>query len=618
MKIFSRIVILLGIIYGNYFLLSSLPIKAIEWNSFLPPSLTQSDNTTLSNGRLQYLFCEIPSEKIPQNYQSSGIIEEYYPLEDHPNTYLLTFQTDHLESVLELTKSYARSGTSIVGDLLFKSFFSELTFYTMVIFPFVMMILLIFIPLKLWFNLLIELGIYLFALSLFLHLGWFEINSASLLSLLFLILFALTLINYLYAEGMDAKRLFFGIQISVSATMLSALFLITSDFGLIHSFGLMLMAGLGVLHLYMNVRIYLLNIFPSHHRYQQKIPLLSTISLSKRTKIFATIAFGISLLLFSKPLSIDLNILNILSNTSTSIQRIHTFEHKHLPTLPFIIQVQTAHHDFSDPKILERFIALQNELEKVIPGTIIASLPKSFDRFQTHARNPKHPDLLAQFLLIESFNNHPFSLCSSDRKRSDIVASIPLSTPTNVTQKMLINIIALSDKYPDFTLSVQGKITDFDYFIDVFVQEFFVGFLVTLLATALFFWFYCNRTITILTIFLSAFFSLGVMASIHLLFGFPITILTLLNVILYAGLITDSLIQLFVCYKREGAACEQSILQPVFISNFAILICLGGMFFAGGMMRAFAFDLAILLLANAVFIIWIVPILHRKYLNATD
>jgi hypothetical protein len=111
----------------------------------------------------------------------------------------------------------------------------------------------------------------------------------------------------------------------------------------------------------------------------------------------------------------------------------------------------------------------------------------------------------------------------------------------------------------------------------------------------------------------SALFSLGILGIFHIIFDNPITILTLLNVILYAGLIADSLIQLFVCYKREGESCERSVLQPIFISNFSILICLAGMFFVGGMMRAFAFELGILLTANLIFILLIVPKIQRYY-----
>ena len=98
----------------------------------------------------------------------------------------------------------------------------------------------------------------------------------------------------------------------------------------------------------------------------------------------------------------------------------------------------------------------------------------------------------------------------------------------------------------------------------------------------------------------------------HLLFHKPLSVLTLTSIVLYGGLIADSLIQLFVCYKSEES-CEQSVLYPIFVSNVSILLFLFGMLFVGGILAEFAFDMGILLVANMVFVIWIVPILRRRF-----
>jgi hypothetical protein len=618
LTLFKKIIILLIILFADYASVTHIHVNPIEWSSFLPKSPAIHDKEVVLDGHKQYLFCSIPSVNTPKEWKKQQLIDRYVPLENYSNTYLLIFDISNLNTVIEKTKEYPRSGTSIVGNILFKNFFQELGFYTLVIFPFVLMILLLFIPLRLWINIVMEMGLYLLALSIVLNFGFFEINSASLLALIFLVIYALTLFNYIYAEGMNPRRLFFGIQISVAATMLSAVFLVTSYFGLIHSFGVMMMVGLGILHLYMNVRIYLMKYFP-YKPYRNPLILRLSHTLWKISKKYLTVGvpvvFLASVAISYHPLNIDLNIVNLLPHSSVELERIEHFEEKRLPTLPFVISVRAKNSNFSDEKIMQELIGFQRELEPIIPGKIVASASNAFEEFSNLASDKKNPNLLAQFLLAESFSEHPFALWSADRAQSDIIVSIALTSTTNTMRTMLSHIKEISEHYPDFTITVSGKISDFDYFINIFVEEFLIGLIATLIATALFFWYYCRNMMSVSIIVYSALFSLGILGIFHILFNKPITILTLLNVILYAGLIADSLIQLFVCYKREGESCERSVLQPIFISNFSILICLGGMFFVGGMMSAFAFELGILLSANLVFILLIVPALHRRYLT---
>jgi len=618
LSLIKKIIILLAILICDYTIAIHIPVDPIEWSSFLPKSPAAHDTTALLNGHQQYLFCNISDPSIPQEYKNNHLIDRYMLLEEYKNTYLLIFDISKLNDVLEQTQEYSRSGTSVVGNILFKNFFHELEFYTLIIFPFVLIILLFFIPVRLWIDIIMEMALYFLALAIILNLGFFEINSASLLALIFLVIYALTLINYIYAEGMDPKRLFFGIQISVAATMLSALFLVTSHFGLIHSFGVMMMVGLGVLHIYMNIRIYLMRFFSSQLHYQRLAlkPSRTLLKIKKKSIFFLLLALLGILSVFHHPINIDLNIVNLLPSSSLELKKIEHFEETRLPTLPFVVNVSTHNGNFTNERIMQKLIEFQEKLEPLIPGKIIASAPKAFNEFSKSAPDKTNPNLLAQFLLAESFTEHPFSLWSSDRKKSTIVVAIPLTMTTESMRTMMNSIDELGEQYPEFNVTISGKISDFDYFIHIFVQEFLLGLVITLAATALFFWFYCRNIMSVLTILFSALFSLGVLGLFHFIFNKQITILTLLNVILYAGLITDSLIQLFVCYKREGEACERSVLQPIFISNFSVLICLGGMFFVGGMMRAFAFELGILLAANLLFILWIVPILHRRYLKA--
>jgi hypothetical protein len=620
LSIVKKILLLLVLLFIDYNFISTIHVNKIEWSSFLPQSPEIKESITPINAHQQYLFCALDSEKIAQDFKKQHLIDKYIVLKNEKNTYLFIFDISKLNTVLEQTQEYPRSGTSVIGHILFENLFAELRLYAMVVLPFVLILLLLFIPLSLWLDLIIEMALYALLLGVILNFDFFEINSASLLALMFLVIYAITLINYIYAEGIDRKRVFFGIQISVVATMLSALFLASSDFSLIHSFGTMMVVGLLVLNFYINTRIYLMKFLPPLY-YKQRFSFISYIkffTIKKSVIVSVIITLSIILIQVIQPISIDLNIVNLMPESSVERQQINQFEEEHLPTLPFVITVQTENKNFSDEEVMQKLIALEHELGAVIPGKIIASAPMAFHEFVQLAPDEYNPNLFAQFLLASSFMEQPFDLWSPDKKESTIVASIPLSMATNEMRYMITNINKLGNRYPEFSVSVSGKISDFDYFISLFIKEFFTGLLVTLAATALFFWFYCRNMVSIITILFSALFSLGILGFFHLLFSKQITILTLLNVILYAGLITDSLIQLFVCYKREGQSCERSVLEPIFISNISILICLFGMFFVGGMMGVFAFDLAILLGANVIFILWIAPAIHRRYVTACN
>ena len=601
----------------NYKVLTSIDVHPIEWNSFLPKSLYEPKGQLIANGQKQYLFCKIPTAEDMQKLKRTGLVEKIIPLQNHQNTYILLFDISKLTPLLDVTKQYEKSGTSMVGGLLFENFFEELSLYTTKMLPFILLALLLLIPFELWLDITIEMALYLLLLSFVLSLGFFEINSASLLATVFLVIYALTLINYIYSEGMDKKRLFFGIQISVAATIISALFLVASNFGLIHSFGVMLLVGLVVLHFYMNLRIYLLKYFaPRYHQHRfTSLFRKKTLQLQKLTLAIGAIA-AIALLTFGfKSLTIDLNILNLLPVSSKPLLKMKTFEKDQIDTLPFVITLSSKNDSFTKEQSIKDLIRFQKTLQEKVKVNIIASPANNFDNFKKSAIHPDDPNLFAQFLLANTLFEHQFDLYSSDMSKSYIIVTIPIAIKTQDMRKLINEIKALRTNYPQYGISIEGKIADLEHYISLFIEEFFVGLITTLMATALFFWFYCKNIVSIVTIAFSALFSIGVLALAHMGFSKPFTVITLLSVILYAGLITDSLIQLFICYKNNGVACEKSVLEPIFISNISILIFLFGMLFVQGIMKEFAFDLSILLGANLSFVLFVVPAIQRHYLT---
>jgi predicted RND superfamily exporter protein len=598
------------------FVMSGIKVKSIQWNAFLPKTASSENNTNiLLDKQKQYLFCKTKEKQKINALIKKGLVEESFEIPLVNNACILLFDAKKMNELLSQTQQFQRSGTVLLGRMVFEDFFEEINDYTFKIVPIVLVLLLFLIPLRLWVDILLEMAIYTVLLALVLRLDIIEINSASLLSLVFLIVYSLTLINYLYSEGMEFKRLFLGIQISIVATMVSALFLIYSNFGLIHSFGVMLLLGLIVLHLYMNIRIYLTKYFShSHHEHRfEKLLKHTFLKKYKKLFVFAFLALLTTAFSLKQNFSIDLNIVNLLPTNSESRAEITAFEKEVFPSLPFVISIATKEKNFADIKQADKLFALEKEIEKESDLKTVESFSRSFGKFKNMAKDKNNPDLLAQFLLANSFMSHKFELFSSDMADALMVVSIPLSTSSGEIISLKEKIISLSKQYPDFRVNIKGKVADFDKYLVMFMQEFSIGLFATLLLNALFFLLYCKNLLSTLIIFVSVAFSLSLLVSMHILFGKPLSLLTLMSIILYAGLIADSLIQLFICYKSSQTQCERTVLHPVFVSNAAILIFLFGMLFVDGILASFAFDMSILLTSNLIFMIWIIPYIHQKY-----
>jgi len=88
---------------------------------------------------------------------------------------------------------------------------------------------------------------------------------------------------------------------------------------------------------------------------------------------------------------------------------------------------------------------------------------------------------------------------------------------------------------------------------------------------------------------------------------------TLLGTVLFVGLVTDSVIHLFICIRQQGHACIGSVLRPIIVSNMTMLIGLAGMLFGGTMIRQFGLELGSLLAANLAVVVYLLPMLLKRY-----
>jgi len=611
LKFWQKTLLLLLFIAANIFVISHIPFSTIEWSKLFPQQHQTQKNILLSK---QYILCHLDANHSVAYLQNSPLFESVVALPEEKDTYLCLFDMHNKEQINRYLQNVQKSGTFVVQQLLFDDFYKEIHHFVVKILPFTLLFLLFFIPLRLWIDLLLEISIYTLFLGLFLELGFFEINSASLLALLFLFIYALTLINYLYSENIDLKRLSFGISISIVATMLSALFLIYSEFGLLHFFGVMLFVGLVVLYLYINARFFLFKYLPHEaHRYNFDVTNAAAYFKGRGIAGAAVLFIFIFLALVGyKAISVDLNILNSLQKSTSAFSQMKDFEQHYVSSLIFGVEVQTKTSSFHNVKEVEKLLTLQKELQQILQAKILLSVPLEFTAFKEMAYDKNNSDLLAQFLLANSFASSEINLFSPDMSSAYFIAALPLETSSDKIIAMKQTVAELDGEYKDLHIVLRGKVADFDNFLHIFFQESFTGLFVTLFVSALFFLLYCKNFLSVFIVFFSVIFSLAALVLFHLLFALPLSLTTLMSLILYAGLVADSFIQLFICYKSRDLSCEKSVLNPIFVSNISILAFLVSMIFVGGMIGAFAFDMSVLLGANLVFIIIFVPMIYKK------
>jgi len=601
---YIKITLLFGIIFLNYLLINTIPVHKIDWNDFFPQTKTIESSQNWFEANTQYLFIELPDTQIADKFLEDGEILNYFTLDPVSNLHLLIFNFSQQSNLLEKIKSYSCSGTSIIGQEIMDNFMQEIEVYLLYIVPILLVILFFLTSMRYWINIIFELNLfYLFLLSS-IYLLNFTMTPSSLLALSFLIIYAFTLFNYLFSGEINRRKLSFGIAISILTTALSAFFLYLSKFGLIHSFGKMLLFGLLLLFVYTMVRIF----FTKHsylpitwfEKLSEEQPMVFRISLP------IIIAVTILISLNYKNFLIDLNPLNLIEKSSPSIQKINSFEVKHLPSLPFVIEISLRNGDFTELENAKSLNALLESLDTNLTVKTLIDLNTSYRIFSQKSFSTATDESYAQFLLALEMSSDSIPLFSYDYKQSFITMLLPINSSSDAISKLLKQLNTLEKQDQQFSINVLGKIADMERFSYLFFKEFIISLSLSIGFVFIFFLFYC-RSYKAFVIVFSTLFSVISLLGFHALFNLNMTLMTLLSVVLFSGLIADSLIHIFICYNDNNDECFTSVTKPIIFSNVSMIIGLAGMFFSGSLMKEFGMELSILLVANLIFILYILP-----------
>jgi len=593
----------------NYIFVTSITLEKIDWNSFFPNAQEVSQDESWFSADSQYLFIELDGAEQAEAWIESSIILNYYELNAESKLYLLLFDKNMHTKLLEAVSSYSYSGTSVIGLEIMKGFMQEAKSYGTFIVPILLLLLLVLSSFEYWVNIVLEISIFNLLVFIVFKLSNFHLDSSSLLALIFLIIYAFTLFNYLHSGEINRARLAFGITISIMTTALSSFFLYLSKFGLMNGFGETMLIGLGILLVYTLSRIYFMKGFHFPFFWVKQSERLRLIY----TRVFL---FAFSLILIGgawnyNSLSIDLNPVKLMSASAASMHKMKDFENKHLPSLPFIVELRKKYGSFNTPEDLNKLSARVESIENMMGLVHLYDFKQAYEEFAQESISQANPQSYAQFLLALEMMGSEMPLFNNDYTKNYITMLLPIDSSSGEISSIIKTLRGL--ELEDVEVNVIGNVSALDSFLSIFLQEFAIGLGVSLGFVFVFFLFYCKSFKTVVVL-ISTLFSLLVLLSVHVIFGIELNLMTLLSVILFAGLVTDTLIHLFICYKENGAECFESITKPILISNISMLIGLIGMFFGGSILQQFGFELSVLLASNLIFVLYIMPYLLKSKL----
>ncbi len=614
-----HIVLLLGIWTLLWFVAGHLQRVSIDWESFFP---TSSQGTLLSQwfapGEQYLLVCD-PSSELLDKAREERIVDRMYrlPLETDRPLYLLLFPRTNQDVVMRLFAASPHAGTVVAAEIFRTEFREAVHRYLLLILPLLLVLSFRLFPLRYWLGVVTELSFYLLVSATVLAVAEIPVDAVAVLAWLFLAIYALTLLNYMHLGEIDRKKLALGIGVSIATTLVSTLYLALSDFGLIHTFGLHASLGLGILVLFMAVRIP----FARHTSVsfawveQLRQKLLHHKGVTVLAGLYA--AMAAALLVWNTGLEIDLNPFDTLEPKSGVRQQIERFESSCLSALPFVVALRSLDPNrrfdrLETARQAERILAnLQRTFPFVRP---IVTPGRLFRRFAERPLAAADEAAWAQFLLaLELSGGMP--LFSDDERTLYATYFVSLRTPSQVLQRLASTIHSLGRSGEEFAVSLQGKVAQFETMADRFVEEGLYGFLFSFLFVLVFFLWYCKTWRIVPVILVSALFPIVMFLGWHLATQIPLTLISIIALVLYAGLYADGFIHLFVCYAKERELCIPNVLKPIVVSNLTMLAALAGMTLSGSLLGNFGKEMTVILLFNLLGLYLLLPNLLKRWVT---
>ncbi|HHS99569.1 MAG TPA: hypothetical protein ENK73_01815 [Thiomicrospira sp.] len=434
------------------------------------------------------------------------------------------------------------------------------------------------------------------------------LNAAYLLALLFSYIYIFTLINQVYFNKTKTWSLALSLFASLATTWLSALLLSFSDFGVISDFGYSLMIWIGVLSFYLALRLFIRSRTPHNLEwFKLKAPI---VRLRFINLFLAGFLFSSFLLVYLNPIQVNLNPLGM----SAHKHAISEFEKNSSLSQPILISIESKDCPLRtlecNQKLSDFILKLENRI--AVEFEPVLDLNTLYQSFTEEQFDQVTSAKFAQFKLGMDMMSIDQYLYGKDFSSANYIASISLLEPVTNLLELKQGVEQLNAEQESFEVHLQGHLSLIGNYQKIFIEEMLWSVIsIVFLLVVLFVAFY--KKIAVLLSLLPAVLAITVLLFMHSLFDITLSVMTLIAIILFIGLITDNVIHILMTYKMEYVDCFKRVFKPIILSNLILIISLFVMAVVSqGFLKMFGLELAVLLLAHLIFLVYLLPTLFLK------
>lgn len=596
-----KISVILLLFASNLWLLTHLKISSSDIDGFFPSQNSYAEHR-LSDSR--FLFVHEPAETKLETLQNNEIIQHQYSVPSAKDIHLLLFNKEQQSQLLNQLSPNSYMGSPLIGSLLSTEFLAQTIHYLLILIPVLIPLIIILSSRSYLAILTIEILLFIALLLSSLYLFKVPLNPAYLLSLLFILLYSFTTIKQLHFNEIETRPLIYGIAISIFTTWISAWLLSYSQFGIINDFGQSLMIWLVILSVYLAALLFFRQRNPLPLQWFRPKPLF--INLPSLLAIFLVIG------VFSYP-ALKQNLPTQFNPLLQSEQQlaIQKFEAEHLNAQPILLQIQAGDNcRFLTLECNQKLHTTQQQIFNTIDINYsrVADLDTLYQEFSGEEFSQITPAKFAQFKLALELSGNDVFLYSSDYKTAYLLISVSLLTPIADMVALNNKLTALNQTETDgLEVSVYGRLNDMVSFKQVFFDEMWIGISLVLLIlitgiTLLY------KDIKATFSLIPAVLSLMLFGAVHSWLNLNFTVMSLVALILFVGLIADNIIHILMAYKTHQSDCFKLAFKPIFLSNFILVISLSlVVFLDSGFLKVFGLELALLLALNLTLTYLLMP-----------
>ncbi|MEA3406358.1 MAG: hypothetical protein U9R28_11550 [Pseudomonadota bacterium] len=606
MKVWTKLLIISVLVILNSYLISFVDIAKTDIKQFFPEAAVKNQSDINTESR--YLFIATQNPDSLYELEENQLIDGILNLPGKEDVFLVFFNETTHEEVIQKIEGSSYMGTSIVGTLLSEEFIEDLTVFLLVFIPLIIPLLAYVTSVKFVVNTIGE--VLAFSALILAVIVYFDIalNSAYLLALLFSYIYVFTLINQVYFNKTGTWPLALSLFASLATTWLSAFLLSFSGFGVIRDFGYSLMIWIGMLLFYLGLRLFIRSRTPHNLEwFKLKAPIVRMRFINLFLGSFLLSAF---MLIDLSPIHINLNPLGM----SAHKQAISEFEENSSLSQPILMTIESKGCSLRalecNQKLSELIKKVENQISlKFEPVLDLNTLYSSFteEKFDqvTSAK-------FAQFKLGMDMMSIDRYLYGKDFNSANYIASISLLEPVASLLDLKQSIEQLNSEQDTFQVVLQGHLSQIGIYQKIFIDEMLWSVTSILLLLAFLFLVFFKK-LAVLVSLLPAGLAIIVLLFMHSLFDMTLSVMTLIAIILFIGLITDNVIHILMTYRMEHVDCFKRVFKPIILSNLILIISLSLMALVNhGFLKIFGLELAILLLAHLIFLVYLLPTLFLK------